>query len=301
MPPKKRSSARSRPRPKQKTKGGGRKSGFGPRAGTVSVIPMPQFADSERVTLRFTEGITATNGAAGTDAAYQFSLNDPNKCDVTGATGVAQGMAIMQAKYNKLVCYGSRIRLQVTQLTDNTSFASVNLLGNACLYPLEKNASGASSALNARVQKYAKYHNFPPRGAATDFACLGSSLNRWDVSHVMTVSKLVGEPNLRQPIYECLSTASPTNVQTWVLNTQDILADTTGKFKWNAIVDILYDCEFYGRVTIGNALSPREAPILRQIDFGLRPVFDGVPVLARDEEKKDSTWESLSVPGSPKL
>jgi len=228
------------------------------------------YADSARVTLKYTDQALIVQGSTGgANTNYSFSINDPGKCNITAGSGVAQGWAVYSGQFQRLVCHGSRIHWRIRGLSPGGGFGNLGTLGATpavsalfcgVLVPYQSGVTPATSVVAASVQKYASKRFDWPRNRTLD----GTSgypeptqqnpAELWRGTHSMSMSKLDGEPNLRQSQYETKVNTSPTAVGTWYFDLQDILADTTAKGVWLAQVELHYDCTFYDRVVVSDVL-----------------------------------------------
>lgn len=225
--------------------------------------------DATRVQLRFVDTVRISAGAAsGAYILQQYGLNTPRVPERTGSTGVSQGWAAFTSQYAAYVCLGSRIRWQITEVGNFTPASQYMV--RMVIWPTDNNGTVPSNIADADVQKYSKGHNFG-LATTTSGTATGSPYNRWTGSHSMTLSKISGEVNVRQPAYEAGVSSDPTTIYTWNLAFQDLLADTTAKPSYVVRMEIDYDVLFFQRKEQVNAL----------VGVPLRSV-----VLAPAEEKK---------------
>lgn len=237
-------------------KQGGNPIGVG--AGQVTRVVGRSFdTDVERVTLRFVDNVVVTAGAgAGALTIQRYGINTPRIPERSTMTGVSQGWANTIAKFSHYLCYGSKIRWQVSQLPGTTS--STTAAVRMVLFPRTEAGPALTSVADADVQKYAKSFQFAPSSSST--VPNASPYNRWTGRHAMTVSKIEGEPNLRQSSFEALTSSDPSLVPTWDFYFQDILASATDQPSFLFRVELEYDCVFWDRLTQVNALA--EVPAL---------------------------------------
>jgi len=196
----------------------------------------------------------------------------------------------MIAKYESYLCYGSTIRWNIQPVgivalaapTDADAYQMV-------LYPLNSGASPvATNVTDAKVQKYSKYHLFPPNGPVSPVPSgVGSRFNEWIGRHSMTVAKLDGESDLRTSFYEANFNADPTRVCFWEFQFQDLLADVTSRRKFLFEIEIDYDVLFFRRLTQANALRGPGLPRERAPDYTERGRTLDRKEIEYPEEKKE--------------
>jgi hypothetical protein len=230
--------------------------------------------DAERVTLRYSDEYLLVQGASG-GALTQilYGINTPRLPNRQFGAATAQGWANSAAKYTSYVCTGSKFKWRITRHNAGSAYGSLGTLGtyptnsvivHGVVFP-ESSAGQALISVNAAsVQKYAskRYEwSLENEGGSTSYSALEQNPRiLWSGSMAMTPSKIDGEPMLRQSKYEALITADPTAVSNYVINLQDVLADTTFKGVFLVEVQMEYDVTFFGRMSQGDSL--RSGPLV---------------------------------------
>lgn len=200
--------------------------------------------------MRFVDNVVVTAAGSGAIASQVYGIASPRVPERSTMTGVSQGWASCIAKFARYVCFGSRIRWQVTQLANATTLPTAVRM---VLLPSNNAGAALTSISDADVQKYSKSFGFPPLQNAIEPSA--SPYNRWTGSHAMTVSKIEGEANLRSASYEAVVASDPTLLPTWNFYFQDLLAAATANPSFLFRVELFYDVLFFDRVMQVNALE----------------------------------------------
>lgn len=247
-----------------------RGSGIG-KIASRDVVPSNRFvADEKRVRLRYTDqtlyAFSATGGAVN---VLGYSLNGCNPVNFNTSSGSPQGWTLLSSEYSSYVVLNSSIRWRIVSQRGGAPYGSLGTLGanpavsalvSATMYPRGSLSAGATSVKDASVQQYSvRRFDFPPEIHSTGTPSLidlnaQNPRNVWRGRHSMAVQKLDGEESIRQPPYEALVSANPTNYQRWYFVFQDTLADTTAEPVFLVEVDIEYDVLMFNRKLVTDAL-----------------------------------------------
>jgi len=268
--------------------------------GKIQVVSGEQYvADTARLTMKYTDQtlyVAGSTGGALMNVAY--TMNDPTQCNKTTSSGVPQGWAAYSGMFDKFVVLGSKIHWRIRNLQPGGSFGASGNLGanptNSCMYsfvlvPFASNDAGPSSVAAAAVAKYAsKRYDFPRNrngdgGSGYPEPTQQNPAEVWKGSHSMSVSKIEGEPNLRQSVYEGFVGAGPPSLATpcyWQFYLQDILAGVAAKGVFLFQVEVWYDILFFDRKTVSDTFLGLPRPALTSV---VSPV---PPSSSSHEEKK---------------
>lgn len=223
------------------------------------------FTDEVHATLKFSDSYILSFGLTGGSYQYvAFSLNGLSPCNLSTSSGQPQYFTQYSAVYQKYVVFRSRFRWRLKQLWCLTSGGSgAGPTGTAMpvcvIYPQPSGASAVSSIRAAAAQQYAKRHDFQIEEKATTSSPTDISIisnnprSEWIGSMVMDVAKLDGEPNLRTSLYESAVSTNPTNIPSWIIGFQDVLADSLYKGVFLFEVDLFYDVFFFDRKAVADS------------------------------------------------
>jgi hypothetical protein len=259
---------------KSSPKGRGRVTRKTNRGPTILRVPGQQFqSDGERVKLKYTDQYIATQSAtAGTLSNLVYKLNAIHNVNSTATAGLPQGFAEMFGKFQKVRVLGSQIRWSLRNMQGGGTFGNLGALGaaptNSALYaavtyPAPPGIVTPTDLAGAAVQKYAsKRFDWPRERPIIVGAYEPTQINPRELfrgSHSMTMSKLTGDPDVSQASYVHTSTTDPTQLALWIISFQDLLSDAAAKGVWLSETEITYDCHFFDRVNIEDALVGRRA------------------------------------------
>jgi len=265
----------------------------------ITKVPGSGFdSDVLKCTLRYTDQFIFVQAASGgAQSSIQYGLNTPRLPNRGSGTATAQGWFSTIAKYERYLCTGSKIRWNITLVpaTATSSLMGAGAFNVAVpvgvLAVNSTGSTGTGTVLVAAVQKYSsRRHDFPAIVSSANSESSGTNNPRqtWKGSHSMSVSKIDGEPNLRQSQYEATVTADPTAIPLWSFQIQDVLLDTTYKGIFMVEVFIEYDCIFWERIQQNNSLEQSSV-------FRVAEVKSSAPFSSerKQESKSSQSWIKL--------
>lgn len=256
---------------KSSPKGRGRVTRKTSRGPSITTVPSKNYyADGERVTLRFSDSYVATQGASGGAlSTLIYKLNSLFQVNQTAGSGTPQGVTNLTGRFQRYIVHGSTIRWRIRFLQPGGTFGSLGVVGaaattsdlmSAVLYPKTVGSTFLGSVAAAAVQKYAsRRFDWPRDRPVIAGAYEPTQINPaevWRGSARMSSAKLDANPDPKIAEYQAVFGADPANLQLWVFNFQDVVADATAKGVWFVEVDLSYDVYAFDRIAQGDLLAP---------------------------------------------
>jgi len=205
-----------------------------------------------------------------------YKINSLFHVNHTSGSGTPQGTSDLSAKFQKYLVEHCRISWRIRLLYGGGTFGSLGVLGaapttsalnSAVMYPLPTGATQATSVQGAAVQKYAsKRFDWPRDRPYLTAVYEPEQLNPafiWKGSHSVDVFKLDGAPLIDLTEYQAVFGADPTNLQYWIFNFQDVLADATYEGVWLAVIDLSYRVKAFDRVVLSDSLRSGPLNVVR--------------------------------------